>query len=408
MAIFSYKAKDKQGTILQDAIEAPSRKEAGAILRDQGIQVLTVREIQRAQSFRERLQAVPVIEKAVFCRYLSTMMKAGLPLSEAVDIIAKETSNRKMHRILQDLEYSIQRGQKLSTVFARYPEVFDVVFLTLTRAGEESGTLEQSFEYLASQLMKNYELSQKVKGALLYPAVIISAMIGVGVLMVTFVLPRIISVFLKLNIKLPLATRILLSISSFLGKNYLWVIAASVTAVVGLILLVRLPKTRVFLMKIASKLPVLGKLFDQLDMARFSRTLSTLLKSGVPILDSVKVSVAALTQTKFVKLGKTFEEEIKKGSSLSDAIATGEGIFPALMTQSIRAGEKSGSLEVVLSELADFYEQEVDFSLKNFTSILEPVLMLIIGVAVGAMVISIIGPIYSVIGNLQPQQPTAR
>jgi len=408
VSVFIYKAKSKQGRIVQDTIEAPSRKEAAAILREQNLQVLTVREIQRSQTFRERIQNVPVLEKAIFCRYLSTMMKAGLPLSEAVEIITKESVNRKMHRILQDLEYSIQRGQKLSTVFARYPEVFDPVFLTLTRAGEESGTLEQSFEYLAVQLLKSYELSQKVKGALLYPSVIISAMMGVGILMLTFVLPRISSVFLRLNIKLPITTKILLLVSSFLGKNYPWVIAASVIMLVGLIFLIQMPKTRIFLMKLASRLPVLGKLFDQLDLAHFTRTLSTLLKSGVPILDSIKVSVETLTQTKFSKLGRTFEEEIKKGHSLSDAIALGEGIFPSLMTQSIRAGEKSGSLEVVLAELADFYEQEVEHSLKNFTAILEPILMLIVGIAVGAMVISIIGPIYSVIGNLQPQQPGVR
>ncbi len=408
MPIFTYKTKDKQGKILEDTIEAPSRKEAATILRSQELQVLTVREIKRSQTFQERLQTVSVIEKALFCRYLSTMMKAGLPLSETVEIIAKETANRKMHRILQDLEYSIQRGQKLSSVFARYPEVFDPVFLTLTKAGEESGTLEQSFQYLAMQLMKSYELSQKVKGALLYPAVIISAMMGVGILMLTFVLPKMSSVFLRLNIKLPLTTKILLSVSSFLGKNYPWVIALSIIMLAGLIFLAHMSKTRIFLMKIASKFPVLGRLFDQLDLARFSRTLSTLLKSGVPILDSIKVSVQTLTQTKYSKLGGTFEDEIKKGHSLSDAIAIGEGIFPGLMTQSIRAGEKSGSLEIVLTELADFYEQEIEHSLKNFTSILEPVLMLLIGVAVGAMVIAIIGPIYSVIGNLQPQQPSPR
>ena len=153
------------------------------------------------------------------------------------------------------------------------------------------------------------------------------------------------------------------------------------------------------------KLPVLSQLFDQLDLARFSRTLGTLLKSGVPIIDSIKISVELLGQKKFAALGKTFEEEIQKGHSLSDAIAKEEGVFPGLMTQSLRAGEKTGSLEVVLEELADFYEREVEHTLKSLTSILEPVLMLVIGVAVGAMVISIIAPIYSIVGNLQPTQP---
>jgi type IV pilus assembly protein PilC len=319
--------------------------------------------------------------------------------------MAKESTNRKMGRILRDLQFSLQRGQKLSTVFSRYPEIYDSVFLTLTRAGEESGTLEQSFDYLAKQLMSSYELSQKVKGALLYPAVILSAMMGVGVIMITFVLPRISSVFLRLNIKLPLATRLLLTVSQFMGNNFPWIIGSALLLLSALVVIIRFSRTRKALARFSSKFPVLSRLFDQLDLARFSRTLSTLLKSGVPIVESIRVSVELLTQTKFVKLGKTFEESIQKGQSLSDAIAQGEGIFPGLMTQSIRAGEKTGSLEVVLEELAQFYEQEVEHTLKGLTSILEPVLMLVIGVAVGAMVISIIAPIYSIIGNLQPQQP---
>lgn len=402
MAIFEYKARNKKGKIVQDTIESSSRKEAANQLRDQGLQILTVRELQKSQSMLERIHKVPVIDKAIFCRYLSTMMKAGLPLAESVQIMASESSNRKMHRILVDLQYSIQRGQKLSSVFARYPEVFDPIFITLTQAGEESGTLEQSFDYLAVQLMKNYELSQKVKGALLYPAVIISAMLGVGILMVTFVLPRISKVFLRLNIILPLPTKILLNVSDALGKNYIIVIGATVLLLALTVLLFRMAKTRTFLLRIISKIPIFARLFDQVDLARFSRTLSTLLKSGVPILDSIKVSVNTLKQVKFVKSGKTFEEEIQKGKSLSDSLTEGEGVFPALMIQSIKAGEKSGSLEIVLTELADFYEQEVEHTLKGLTAILEPVLMLVIGVAVGAMVISIIAPIYSVIGTLQP------
>jgi type II secretory pathway component PulF len=206
-----------------------------------------------------------------------------------------------------------------------------------------------------------------------------------------------------LRIDIPLPTRLLLGASDFLGKHYAWVLGGVLLFAIGLVILLRLSKTRKVLLRLASKLPLLSRLFNQLDLARFTRTLSTLLKSGVPIIDAIKVSVELLTQKKFVTLGKSFEEEIQKGKSLSDAISEGEKVFPALMTQSIRAGEKSGSLEVVLEELAGFYEQEVEHTLKSFTSILEPVLMLVIGVAVGAMVISIIAPIYSIIGNLQPQ-----
>jgi type IV pilus assembly protein PilC len=401
MAIFEYKAKNNQGKIIEDTIESSSRKEAANILQDQNLQVLTVRESKSSQSTLEKIKRVSVLEKAVLCRYLSTMMKAGLPLAEAVDILAQESTNKKMHRILIDLQYSIQRGQKLSSVFARYPEVFDSVFQTLTKAGEESGTLEQSFDYLAQQLMKSYELNQKVKGAMMYPLVIITAMLGIGVLMITFVLPRISKVFLRLNITLPTATKLLLAASNFLGDHTLLVIFFILISIISFFIVIRLNITRNALLQFLSHIPMFARLFDQLDLARFSRTLSTLLKSGVPILDSIKVSVQLLTQSKFTKLGSMFEDDIQRGKSLSETLDRGQKIFPALMIQSIKAGEKSGSLEIVLSELADFYESEVEHTLKGLTSILEPVLMLVIGVAVGAMVISIIAPIYSVIGNLQ-------
>src|SRR3989344_3993748 len=396
MEIFEYKVKDKQGKIVQDIIESTSRKDAAISLRDQGYQVLTVRKTMPTQSFLDKTRRISTVEQAIFCRYLSTMMKAGLPLAESIEIMAKESTNRKMGRILRDLQFSLQRGQKLSTVFSRYPEIYDSVFLTLTRAGEESGTLEQSFDYLAKQLMASYELSQKVKGALLYPAVILSAMMGVGVIMITFVLPRISTVFLRLNIKLPLATKLLLTISQFMGNNFPWIIGSALLLLSALVVIIRFARTRKALARFSSKFPVLSRLFDQLDLARFSRTLSTLLKSGVPIVESIRVSVELLTQTKFDRYPDGFDDSIQKGQSLSDAIAQGEGIFPGLMTQSIRAGEKTGSLEVVLEELAQFYEQEVEHTLKGLTSILEPVLMLVIGVAVGAMVISIIAPIYSI------------
>lgn len=405
MAVFVFKARDRKGRITEDSIESSSRKEAAAILRDQGLQVFTIREIQASRSAFDKFQRISAVDKALFCRYLSTMMKAGLPLPEAVDILAQETKNRKMHRILRDLQYSLQRGQKMSSVFARYPEVFDQVFLTLTRAGEESGTLEESFAYLANQLLRSYEISQKVKGALIYPAVIISAMLGVGILMVTFVLPRISQVFLRLNIKLPVATRILLETSKFLGKNYIWVFGILGLLVVFLSFLIRLPQVRILILEVSSKFPILARLFNQIDITHFTRTLSTLLKSGVPIVESIKVSIGTFVQAKFRRLGSTFEEEIKKGHSLSEAVAKAEGVFPAIITQSIRAGEKSGSLEVVLEEIADFYEQEMEHTLKGITAVLEPVLMLVIGIAVGALVIAVIAPIYSVIGSLQPQGP---
>jgi type IV pilus assembly protein PilC len=271
----------------------------------------------------------------------------------------------------------------------------------MIKAGEESGTLEKTFDYLAKQLLGSYEMMQKVKGAMIYPAVIIFAMIGNGVLMVTFVLPKISEVFSKLNLELPPLTRAVLFIGNFAGENTILVIAIIALMLFGVFMLFYIKTTRKIIFDIMLRFPVARRLADQIDIARFSRTLSTLLRSAVPILLALDVSSDTLNQDRLRKEARKFSGGVAKGESLSEVLVASKKIFPQVMVQSIRAGEESGSMEEVLEELADFYEKEVDFSLKRLTSVIEPILMLIIGVAVGAMVIMMIVPIYSIIGSLE-------
>jgi len=332
------------------------------------------------------------------------MMKAALPLPKALSIIVEETQNKRLKAILKDIQYGLEKGQSLSAGFARFPEVFDPIFITITKAGEESGTLEQTFDYLGEQLMSSYELSQKVKGALAYPAVVITAMMGVGLLMFTFVLPKIGQVFASLpNLKVPRPTLILLKVSTWVGAHNIFVLGSFVGLIVALILALRYRPTRQLIVGVLAKLPVLSRLFNQLDLARFCRTLSVLLKSGVPILDALAVASQTLSQKAYQHSAKSFAERIKKGVSFSAVLEEHRGVFPPIMIQTIKAGEESGTLDVVLLDLALFYEKEVENTLKRFVSLLEPALMLAIGVAVGAMVISVITPIYSVVGQLQGQ-----
>ena len=400
MPLYKYKAKEKSGKVVEDVVQAVSKKEAVAFLKSNDLSVLIVKSLEKKGPAIFQ-GSVSVSEKAAFCRFMATMLRAGLPLPEAVDILRQESQSKKLQEILFDILFHIRKGENLSSVISKYKSEFDPVFLTMIKAGEESGTLEKSFDYLAKQLLSSYELSQKVKSSMMYPAIIIAAMIGNAGIMLGFVLPKMSEVFLSLNVELPPLTKFVLTFGKNVGDNMALTFGGFFAVIFLIILLFMIKSTRNAIFSFFVKLPVISKVMDQLDTARFARTLSTLLKSGVPIMISLDVSSDVLKQPHLRKQAKEFSESVAKGESLAAVLTKQKRSFPVTMIQTIRAGEKTGSLEIVLEELATFYELEVDYSLKRATSLLEPLLMLIIGVAVGAMVVIMITPIYSIVGGLQ-------
>lgn len=397
MPLFSYKALNAKGQVIEDTIQATNKKDAATILMGNELKVLTLKNLESGIIIGG---GISVSEKANFCRFMGMMLRSGLPLPEALEIIRRESKNSHMQKILADVSFQTRKGRSLSSVLAMYKNDFDPVFLTIISAGEQSGTLEKSFDYLAKQLLASYEFSQKVKGSLMYPGVIISAMVGEGFLMAFFILPRLSNVFLSLNMDLPLATKLILDAGNFIGENTVLVLVGSVILfIITAFLFVYTPTRRAITLSLG-KLPAVRKMMNEIDIARFSRTLAILLKSGVPIIQSLDVSANSLAQPKWKEAAKTFSARVAKGESLSDVLLDEKNRFPVVLAQAIRTGEETGSMDVVLEELADFYEKEVDYSLKRITSLLEPVLMLLIGLAVGAMVILIITPIYSIVGGI--------
>ena len=302
---------------------------------------------------------------------------------------------------MSDISFQTRKGKSLSFVLSQYPHDFDEIFLTMIKVGEESGTLDKSFRYLSGQLAAAHELNQKVIGSMMYPAVIVVAMVANGLMMTLFVLPRISKVFLRLDLPLPIYTKYLLTVGEFFGSHVLLVILVTIGSFVGIVMLFFIERTRKIMVNILIRMPLVKKVVEYIDIARFSRTLATLLASGVPIIDALDLSANVLTQGAMQKEAKSFGEAVSRGESLSSVLVNKRSVFPAVMVQTVRAGEHSGSLDKILAELADFYESEVDFSLKRLTSLLEPLLMLVVGAVVGVMVIVMIAPIYSIIGGLQ-------
>lgn len=400
MPLYTYKAKDKKGKVVEDVIKSASKKEAANILKADELQVLTIKDLD--SGFSSLFSGgISVSEKAAFCRFMATMLRAGLPIPEALEIIRQESESKKMKQVLFDASFHIRKGETLSSVFADYGDEFDSVFLTMIKAGEESGTLEQSFDYLGEQLLASYELTQKVKSSLMYPAVIVAAMIANAFIMLGFVLPKMSDVFLELNVELPTVTRYLLTFGKTIGENLAITFGVFFAIIFLLVLLFVIRPTRKAIFSLLVKLPLISKVMEQLDAARFGRTLSTLLKSGVPIIAALDVSTDVIRRPKLREEARSFSEGVSKGESLSDILLRSGTSFPVTMIQTIKAGEKTGSLETVLEELAGFYEMEVDYSLKRATALLEPLLMLAIGIAVGVMVVLLITPIYSIVGGLE-------
>lgn len=399
MPLFTYKARDQKGLITEETIQAANKYDAAAFLKAEGLQVLTIQSLETI--FASWSKKISTSDKSAFCRFMATMLRAGLSLHEAVEIIKQETENNKMKKILADIAFQTRKGKSLSMALSNYKDVFDPVFITIIKAGEESGTLEQAFDYLAKQLLSSYEFSQKVKSSLMYPAVIISAMFGVGTMMIVVVLPKISEVFLKMNIKIPLATKLVLQFGLFVGKNVGLVLAGITALFLSIFLSYYFQPTRNLIINLCTKFPPIKKMMNQIDIARFARTLAILLKSGVPIMSALEVSVSSLSQPQLRNQAKKFTLGVAKGQSLSGVLAEGQTQFPLIMVQTIKTGEKSGSLEEVLQDLADFYEKEVEYQLKSITTLIEPILMLLIGIVVGVMVILIVAPIYSIIGGLQ-------
>ncbi len=404
MAVFKYKAKDTGGVVKEGVMVAANREEAGEKIRAQDLSPLTVSEVKKsgrrhgASLFEKK---VSFIEKHNFCRYLATMINAGLPLTEAVETIAEGNTNPRMREVLTQVEASLQAGQPVSSAFSKFPDVFDEVFLTLVKAGEESGTMGKSFDYLGNQLYADYELTRKVKSTLAYPTVIILATGGLGVAMLVFVIPKIAPVLLRMNNEFPLPayTIKILEVAMFFSQH-IPVLIGSILGVGGLgFFLLQQPKVKKLLGNFFSRIPLVGRLFTQLALGRFNRTLATLLKSGVAITDSLQVAMNTLTLPQYADAKKIFVEEIQKGVSLATILRSAK-VFPPMMCRMVATGEKTGALGQMLLNLAQFYEEEVSNSLKSLTSVIEPILMLLIGMGVGGMVISVIAPIYSFVGSL--------
>ena len=346
-------------------------------------------------------ERVTFLDKFLFTRHLAVMIKSGIPISEAVESISSQTQNPAMKRLLYSVQKDIQNGQTLEKALSKFPKVFDPFFLNLIRIGEESGNLEKNLDYIAAQLKKNNEFEKNIRAALLYPGIVlmIAGIAGAGISL--FVLPQLINLFTSLTIKLPLPTRILLFFAQLM-KGYGFYIIGGII-ILGFIcraLLSYPPVTRQW-HKFLFKLPVLGTFFQNVQIAFFCRNLGIMLQSGLPIMNALEVQYKATTNYVYKGYVSYILKGVEKGHSIGGTLTKAHFPYvPLIATKMIGVGEKTGKLDESLMYLGEFFTEEVDEYSKNFSTIIEPLMLLIIGLAVAFLALAIISPIYQLTGSI--------
>ncbi|MBI5230359.1 MAG: type II secretion system F family protein [Candidatus Magasanikbacteria bacterium] len=343
----------------------------------------------------ENLQRITLPQKIFFVDSLRVMIKAGLSVVEALRILALQTPNPRFKKIIEAIKKNVEEGHSLTETLEKFPSVFPPIFVKMISAGEISGRLEDTLQQIVIQMKKSYELSSKVRGAMIYPAVVLVAMLGIGVEMVVFVLPKLLAVFKEMNIALPIPTRILIALSDFLINHGILALISIGACVGALIAIHKKLWFQKFWHMAIIHFPIIGNIVKQVNLARFTLTLSSLLKSTIPIIDALDITGQVLGNVHYKLIVKETSEQIKSGRTLAECLTPYPLFFPPLTTQMILVGEQSGKLEEMLSELAAYYDNEVDRILKNISTIIEPLMIIILGVVVGALAVSVIMPLYS-------------
>ena len=387
-------------------IVGKDENQVGQELRTQGFLVTSFKCIEESiegspVKFWDRFLHVPLKEKMVFTRNLAVMTSSGLTVSRAILNLSVQTQNKQFQKILTSVHDDVQSGKQLSEGLAKYPSVFNELFVNMVSVGEVSGNLESVLDILALQLEKENDLLSKVRGALIYPAVILVAMIGIAVLMLTYILPKITAVFIDMDVTLPPLTRFLIAASAILQNHWFLVILLVIGGAIGIRVASKTDAGRHFFNWLVLRIPIVGSIVVKVNCARFSRIYSSLLKSGISVVSALTIVSRTLGNVYYKEALIQGVEEIQKGTELSKVTVRYPRLFPILVTQIIQVGEETGKTEDVLQRLAEFYEEEVSQITKNMSSIIEPILMLLIGTSVGFFAVAMLQPMYSVLENIK-------
>jgi type IV pilus assembly protein PilC len=403
MAEFVWEARARTGEVRKGAMEAESEEAVNQRLRSQQLQPTKVKKKGRELNFQIG-SGVSSKDLVTFTRLFATMIDAGLPIVQCLDILQGQTDNKIFANVLRDVKSSVEQGATFSDSLRRHPKVFDHLYVNLVQAGEVGGILDTILNRLAVYIEKAMKLSRQVRGALMYPSIVIVVFFGVLSILLIFVIPGFERMFKDFGAKdeLPFLTQIVMMISRGFVSNVLWVFLGLIGALTGLNYYYKTAKGKRRIHKIMLHLPVIGAVLRKIAVARFTRTLGTLLSSGVPILDALEI-VARTAGNVIVEEAIMYARiKISEGKNMAGPLLE-TGVFPSMVVQMVGVGEQTGALDTMLNKIADFYEDEVDVAVSSLTSLIEPIMMVGVGGTVGVVLIAMYLPIFSIAGKIKAE-----
>ena len=400
MPVYVYRGTNRTGGAVSGEQSASNKAELMNLLRRQQIKVSKLSEKGKEFNLPTFKQGVNAKDLAVFTRQFSVMIDAGLPLVQCLEILAGQQENKTFESVLTTTRASVEGGSTLSAAMRQHDKVFDPLYVNLVEAGEAGGILDTILQRLANYIEKNVKLKRAVKSALVYPVAVLGVAAGVITLLLWKVVPIFATLFLGLGVDLPLPTRIVIMLSNFVGSIFgLMILVVIVGLVIGLKVWHGTPQGRFILDGVLLKLPLVGILLRKIAVARFTRTLGTLISSGVPILEGLDITARTAGNAVIEKALGLVRKALEQGKNLADPLKE-TNVFPGMVTQMIGVGEQTGAMDAMLQKIADFYEEEVDAAVKDLLAALEPAMIVFLGVVVGGIVISMYLPLFSLIGKL--------
>jgi len=400
MPVFTYKGKNRAGVNISGEQVASNKTELAALLRRQQINVTKMSEKGKEFAFPKFGAGVKQEELAVFTRQFSVMIDAGLPLVQCLEILAGQQENKTFQKVLTGTRSAVESGQTLSASMRQFDKVFDPLYVNMVEAGETGGILDIILQRLSTYIEKNVKLKRAVKSALIYPIVVLSVAAAVITLLLWKVVPIFATLFVSLEVALPLPTRIVIALSHFVGSIFGFLaLVAVIAGLIGLRVWYRTEKGRYAIDAALLKLPVIGILLRKIAVARFTRTLGTLISSGVPILEALDITARSAGNAIVERALLQTRKALEAGRTLADPLRETE-VFPGMVTQMISVGEQTGAMDTMLQKIADFYEDEVDSAVKDLLAAMEPMMIVFLGVVVGGIVISMYLPLFVLIGKL--------
>lgn len=397
---FRYEIIDKDNKTFHGFASGNNSLEVANNLKQRGATIVSIEQISNKKALFYFKKNVSIQEKILLTNYLATMINSGLSITSGIDVLIQDAKSSYYCVVLEDIKSKIQKGLSLSDALSNYPNSFDKSFISIIKSGEESGKLNDVLQKLGEKLESDLELRKKIQGAALYPFLILSVLIVIGGIMLVVVVPKITSLFKDLNVPIPFLTNILLMLSDFIIHKWQFALITLISLFIIIALFIKGRYGKIFITFLIIHLPIIKKITKAIDLSRLTLSLSILLRSGVPVEKSLIISSESMINPKLRKILENSAQEIKKGTKISESLRLKQNIIPNIMIKIIEVGEETGTLEKSLDTLYKAFDNEVADRIKSFSTLIEPIMMIGVGIAVGFFVISIFGPMYQILGGM--------